>query len=221
MLDLLNVRYVIIPRQPPLEPMDAATIERFSETVYTDANVEIRANPSALPRAWIVHTAVQATASAALDKIATGQVDARQTAILEDTPPSLAPARDPRRDRATVTLDQPDHLSITTATDAPGLLMLSEIDYPAWNAYVDGTPARVFVADGALRAVPVSAGDHTVELRFESAALSVGMGISVLALIVLAVMATLPLLFARSVGRPRPDRNIKEEDRAIAGCGRS
>ena len=188
--------------------MDAATIERFSETVYMDANVEIRANPSALPRAWIVHAALQAPPISALSDISTGQVDARQTAILEDAPPSLAPALDPGRDRATVTLDQPDHLSIGTASDAPGLLMLSEIDYPAWNAYVDGTPARVFVADGALRAVPVSAGDHTVELRFESAALSVGMGISVLALIFLAVVATLPLLFARSIGRPRPHRSI-------------
>jgi hypothetical protein len=196
LLELLNVRYLVVPRQPPLEPIDAATIDHFPRTVYEDPQVQILENPSALPRAWIVHAAVEAAPSEALTALVSGRVDARQTAILEEAPPPMAPATDPlydRDDRATVTQDQPDYLAVSTSSDGRGLLMLSEVAYPAWKAYVDGQPVAVFSADGALRAVPIPAGDHTVELRFESETLWIGSSISAVALTFLAVFALLPL----------------------------
>ncbi len=66
------------------------------------------------------------------------------------------------------------------STGAAGLLVLSEVYYPAWKAYVDGEPARLYVADHALRAVPVPAGEHTVELRYESVSLRIGIATSIL-----------------------------------------
>ena len=197
LLDLLNVRYLVVPRQPPLEAMDAATVDHFPRTVFADDHVEIRENSSALPRAWVLHLAVQATPNVALADLATGKIDARQTAILQGAPPSMAPAIDPTHDRAVVTLDNPDDLAVSTSSDSPGLLMLSEIDYPAWKAYVDGEPTDLLAADGALRAVPLAAGDHQVELRFESTSLWVGTIISSVALGLLLVFAVLPVAFQR------------------------
>ena len=43
------------------------------------------------------------------------------------------------------------------AEDAPGLLVLSEVYYPAWKAYVDDLPVPLLAANHALRAVPVPA----------------------------------------------------------------
>ncbi len=63
----------------------------------------------------------------------------------------------------------------------PGLLLLSEVAYPAWRAYVDGEPREVLTADHLLRAVPIPAGERTVELRFESRALRFGVMISLVA----------------------------------------
>jgi hypothetical protein len=206
-LDLLNVRYVVIPRQQPLEPMDAAAVARFPRAVYTDELVEIRENPAALPRAWMVHTAVQATRTAALAALASGQVDARQTALLEEAPPPMTMATNPAADLAIVTVDGPDHLSVSTASDAAGVLVLSEIDYPAWKASIDGQPANVLVADATLRAVPVPAGVHTVELEFESRSLWLGSVISGLAVGVLALVAGLALILQRSIrGSPHTGR---------------
>ena len=54
-------------------------------------------------------------------------------------------------------------------------------------------PLRGDVADHVLRAVPVPAGEHTVELCYESSPLRIGLAISLisgLALIVLAVVGT-------------------------------
>ena len=57
-------------------------------------------------------------------------------------------------------------------------MVLSEVYYPAWRAYVDGRPAPVLVADGLLRAVEVPAGEHEVEFRYESWALWAGIAVS-------------------------------------------
>ena len=49
---------------------------------------------------------------------------------------------------------------------APFRTLLSERFDDAWEAKVDGSGAPVLRADGILRAVPVGAGEHTVELSF-------------------------------------------------------
>ena len=46
-------------------------------------------------------------------------------------------------------------------------------------AIVDGHPVQPIPADGLLQAVPVPPGAHTVELRFESTTLHVGLAISI------------------------------------------
>jgi uncharacterized membrane protein YfhO len=67
-------------------------------------------------------------------------------------------------------------------------VVLSEIYYPAWHAYVDGKATHLYVADGALRAVAVPAGEHSIELRLESSALAVGILISSAAVFLLAIL---------------------------------
>ncbi len=82
--------------------------------------------------------------------------------------------------------------------------MLSEIFYPAWQAYVDGKPAPLYVANHALRAVPLPAGEHTVELRYESATLRAGLLVTLVTL--LAFGALLIALSGRSLRRRDIDR---------------
>ncbi len=139
-------------------------------------------NRDALPRAWIVHEARQVATGEALSLLASGAVDPRRVALLEQTPPpDVAPPSNPALEEATVTHQEPDKLRVTVRTDAAGLLVLSETVDPAWQAEVDGTPAPILTADHLLRAVPVPAGEHTVELRYESTTLKVGTAISLLA----------------------------------------
>ena len=97
---------------------------------------------------------------------------------MEEEPPALAPAIG-TADQANVTLDEVDRVTITASTDATALLLLSQVNYPAWRAYVDGEATHVYTADGALQAVLVPAGAHTIEFRFESLTLSAGIAISI------------------------------------------
>jgi uncharacterized membrane protein YfhO len=75
----------------------------------------------------------------------------------------------------------PDRRRLTATTDAAGLLVLSEIAYPAWKATVDGQGTAMLTANHVLRAIPIPAGTHTIELRYESATLRAGLAVSLLA----------------------------------------
>jgi hypothetical protein len=111
--------------------------------------------------------------------------------------------------------DAADQIAIRTSTDAAGLLVLSEIYYPAWNAYVDGQPVRTYVADEALRAVAVPSGEHVVQLRFESTTLSVGIFISGVSTLLLAVIWLAPINRRRAAGRRGP-QSLMQRDPACA-----
>jgi len=97
-----------------------------------------------------------------------------------------------------VTHQEADRLDISALTTATGLLVLSEVYYPAWNAYVDDQPTHLYVADGLLRAVPVPPGEHKVELRYESAELAVGVVISTVASLLLVLLELAALIVNRN-----------------------
>jgi hypothetical protein len=199
LLDLLNARFIVIPARFTADRAGLQSLVETHPRVYGDDLVMVFENRDALPRAWIVHEARQVEEAAALDPIASGAVDARTTALLETTPPPLAPATDPTQDVALIEHYEPDAIRVRTRTDAAGLLLLSEIFYPAWNAYVDGNSTPIYRADHILRAVPLPEGEHVVELRYESAPLRIGLIVSLIAVTVfVTLIATLGVRTARS-----------------------
>lgn len=204
LLDLLNARFVVVPAALPAGRADLLTLRETHPLVYEDDLVAVLENRDALPRAWVVHEARQVAPGAALPLLASGAVDPRQTALLETAPPPLAASADASRETVTIERYAPDAIRLRARSDAPGLLVLSEIFYPAWQAYVDGKPAPLYVANHALRAVPLPAGEHTVELRYESATLRAGLLVTLVTL--LAFGALLIALSGRSLRRRDIDR---------------
>jgi Bacterial membrane protein YfhO len=196
LLDLLNARYVIVPAQPSQEnPEGVRRFERDFEsahpTVYEDDQTRVLESREALPRAWIVHSARQeGSGQEALDLLGSGEVDPKQTALLEEEPPQgMSRPDDPSADQVSVNEYAANRIKLTTSTETPGLLVLSEVYHPAWKAYVDGHPASVYTTNQLLRSVAIPAGEHEVELRYESWALRMGIAISLVALLALVALA--------------------------------
>ncbi|MDP9379198.1 MAG: YfhO family protein [Chloroflexota bacterium] len=202
LLDLLGARYIVVPTLPTLTAQPRTDVYELNASypaVYEDDRVRVLDNRQALPRVWLVHSAHQVRPGEALHLLGSGKVDPRRTALLEKEPPPLAQPAEPDAETAEIDSDMPDHIRATVTASAPALLVFSEIYYPAWKAYVDGKPAEVYVADHALRAVAVPAGEHTVELRYESMTLRLGLAISLTAyglLGLLALTAVVPWLRA-------------------------
>ena len=63
---------------------------------------------------------------------------------------------------------------------------MSEPYAKGWNAYVDGEEVGVLRTNHALRGVPLTAGDHTVVLKYEPRSLAVGLGVTGGAILALA-----------------------------------
>ncbi len=196
LLDLLGVRYIVMPAVPAADQAEPR-LTRDLPTVYTDADVKVLENEQALPRAWIVHSAAQMNAEEAVTQLAAGVVDPRRTALLEKPPPPLGDSPFANDDQTAITDYGTDTVRLDVGTAAPGLLILSDTYYPAWQARIDGSPAEVYVVDGVLRGVAVPAGTHAVEFQYTSAALPIGAAITGLTLLALA---------ACSMARPRRTR---------------
>ncbi|HZU75518.1 MAG TPA: YfhO family protein, partial [Dehalococcoidia bacterium] len=88
------------------------------------------------------------------------------------------------------------------STNGPALLVLTDTYYPGWQAFVDGQPAPLLRGDVLFRVVPVPAGEHEVEFRFEPQSLRLGLLITACA----AVLA-LGALVAAGLSLRRPVRN--------------
>lgn len=59
-----------------------------------------------------------------------------------------------------------DRVAFTVDAPGDGVVVVNEAWYPGWRASVDGEVVPVFRANGLMRAVPITAGRHSMELRF-------------------------------------------------------
>jgi hypothetical protein len=192
LLDLLNTRYIVAWAPPATASEEVQSLVRHYPSVVSDPPVRILDNPGVLPRAWIVYEAQQVDRGEALPLLGSGQVDPRRTVLLETVPPVLADPP-PASGEATFTHYEPDRIRLDVRSEAPGILVLSETYDPNWNAYIDGAPAPLLVANHALRAVPLPTGEHQVELRYESLSLKLGIMISATTYAALATLGLVAL----------------------------
>ena len=71
-----------------------------------------------------------------------------------------------------------DTLSMNVRLAADGIVVVSQSYANGWRAYVDDKPANLFLTDGILQGVPVAAGAHKIELKYEPRSLTFGLWIT-------------------------------------------
>jgi hypothetical protein len=77
----------------------------------------------------------------------------------------------------------PDRISLHVA--GPGILVLSEVMYPGWQAQIDGKPAPIIVEGGLLRGLQLGVGEHEVVFSFHPTSLDLGAALCLAALLLL------------------------------------
>ncbi|MEE8385986.1 MAG: YfhO family protein, partial [Dehalococcoidia bacterium] len=80
----------------------------------------------------------------------------------------------------------PNEVRFVVHTDAPALLVLSDVFYPGWQGYLDGDETTIYRTDAAFRGVLVPPGDHQVRMRFFPRSFQAGLVLAVLGLCLLA-----------------------------------
>lgn len=68
-----------------------------------------------------------------------------------------------------------------------GLLILGDVNYPGWKAYLNGQPLKIYEANSILRAVGLPPGQSIVEFRYEPLSFYVGAFISAFTLLFVSI----------------------------------
>jgi hypothetical protein len=176
--------------------------------VYLDNEMRVLENTAALPRAFLVPNArVAPSLGSALDEMVHQPFQPDQEVILADDAHNTA--ADMKTDpggsgRATISSYSDNGVHIHTSASGGAWLVLSDTYYPGWVASVDGQPTDVLRGDVLFRVVPVPAGEHEVEFRFEPTSVKFGLLVSLGALLALALAAIV------SGGWVRPARTTSE-----------
>lgn len=169
--NLLNVKY-IVSSQPLYQGVEPAF--RSPST-----GLMVYINQDVLPRAWFVDTVVvEQNKRTILEKLRDGTFNARTTAYVEEDFAGRTSLGTDTTASARVTGKGNQHLSIATTSATSQLLVVSEVFYNEWHAYVDGVEVPIVKTDFVLRGVNVPAGKHNVEFRFISPSFQQGRTVS-------------------------------------------
>ncbi len=187
--DLLNTRFLIARKSAPVDR------DKF-KLAFDDVAFNVYENTRVLPRALMVFGArAVADHTAAFAAIHAADFDPAQTVILENADPASALASalasampsDPSATANIVGYGVNEIWVDTNATSA-GVLVLSEVWYPGWRAWVDDREVAVVRADYLFRGVQLPAGAHHVKLIYDPASFKIGVGLFALTVLVLAML---------------------------------
>lgn len=181
LLGMLNVRYLAAEFPVSADGWDLAV--RLG-TTYVYENIR------AAPRAWLAHSVEVVEGGDAAVLEAAAALDAGRRAVVEAPLPGPAyPPQGQAAESANIVRRTPNSLELEVQSAAPALLVLGEIWYPGWRAWVDGQRVDVLRTNSVLRGVYLAqSGQHAVRLAYVPVPVYVGAGLSALAFLAFALM---------------------------------
>ena len=140
-------------------------------------------NPDAYGACWLVKS-IQYVNDANEEMKALDNTNVKDTAIVRKSFQNLIKFLPVADSTASIKLMENlnDKISYKFSAKTNQFAVFSEVYYDkGWNAYLDGNKTDYFRVDYVLRGMPVPAGDHTIEFRFEPKSVSRGTAISLIA----------------------------------------
>jgi hypothetical protein len=140
-----------------------------------------------VPRAYIVHQAVVKDDEDVLNYMMERDFDplkkvvfAKQINMPETEMPEIR--RNPKEECRILSCTC-DEIVIEATLNAPGFLVMSEINYPGWHVYVNGKKATLLTANYLFRSVPLAAGRHHIRFVFDPFTFKIGRIVSVISVV--------------------------------------
>ncbi len=170
-LNMLNTKWIIVPTQQGTIPIE---------------------NPYAMGNAWFVDN-IRFVNTADEEISALAQIDLQTEAVADKKFESVLQGFNVSATDSVSTISIADYDSnfITYNVDAKKdeLAVFSEIYYPkGWKVTIDGQPAQMMRANYTLRAMPIPAGKHVVEFRFEPTSIKVTDTISFISQLIMLLL---------------------------------
>jgi hypothetical protein len=186
LLKMLNVRYVLSD-----EPLSDPSLELINKG---DGYLYKNSFPNNY--AYMIYNAeYYENNDQIFARLSEPSFDPLQTVLLEN---KLQQNTSPKQKQKTpksmvlVTDLSSNDISLDVSTDLPGWLVLSEIYYPGWKAYVDGYETEIQPANYILRSVKLDSGKHKVVISYDPRSVNTGILISLVgAFLIMLSLSTL------------------------------
>jgi Bacterial membrane protein YfhO len=183
LLRTFNVKYLVAFQSLPEE--GTRLIGRFPDSFSWLYKIE-----GTIPRAYIVDKIlVGKDSKEVLRQLSSAAFDPTREVVLDSEIP-MSPSRQ-LNGTAKIVRYENELVTIATSTHNEGILVLADSYYPGWKAFVDGREEVIRKANLFFRAVPLPAGNHTVEFRYEPRSFMIGLIVSATTLITLIVVTIL------------------------------
>jgi hypothetical protein len=193
-LDMLNARYVIVSEWDPHFKDFRQQPERF-RFLYSYGDTDVYENLKALPPAYLVPVSglqVVPDDNLQLERLKDARFNPERGVIVSEPPPApFVPAPSPpviTTPKTQWTARRVNDFELDVNAFASSVLVISQIHYPGWKAYIDGSSVPVTRANYAFPAIFISPGPHHVRFSFEPWTFRAGLGVTVLTLIFFGIM---------------------------------
>ena len=181
-----------------LEPLNFLNVKYLIQTDKEGKEFPI-ANPEANGNAWFVNQ-IQLVSTADEEMKALDKLDSKKVAVINSKEFKFRKTAFVKDSLASITLNlyQPNDLKYTSINSNDGLAVFSEMYYKnGWNAYIDGNKVEHLRANYVLRALPIPAGKHTIEFKFEPKVVKTGSTIALLSSIGMVLLLVAGIYFER------------------------
>ncbi|MEW6042361.1 MAG: YfhO family protein, partial [Elusimicrobiota bacterium] len=174
-LNLLNVKY-IIGRQRGKGPV------AFME------------NRGCMPRVFLLDKYEVIDSALITQRLMEQNFDYKNIVLLEKEPPDFIKASpfdsidSAKLGSVKIMEYNPNTYVINAQMARPGLLIVSDNYFPAWQAFVDGSQSEIYRAYGTLRAVPLKQGSHKIEFKYSSKYINIGKKATLFSFLILLIL---------------------------------
>jgi hypothetical protein len=153
---------------------------RPDQTVAFQAQsgLKVFANPGAFPRARVVHAAISVpNEQTVIATVMNPATDLQRTVVLQGAAPQLEACDD---GSVEINRYRPTHVVMRANLPCKSMVVLADVWFPGWKAYVDNKPAQIYSAYNVIRGVVVDAGQHEVVFVYRPASVYTGAGLALI-----------------------------------------
>ena len=173
-------------RERLLNLMNVSVVEEMDASKPYGVRYDVRPT---LPRVrWISCARSARSSSEALELVLSSKADFDRVTVLETREVSQitnCPGESPAE--LNIISENPNHLEVQIEAAVNGYLLVADVWYPRWVAWVDGQPTRILRANYLFRAVEVPAGKHNVVFTYQPITFYLGAFVSGLAWLVVGL----------------------------------
>ncbi len=196
LMDLLNIEYIITVVGSPNNTYLHSLLGDRIELAYSDGEIEVFSNKTALPKAFIVPQAkIVASGKESLDEINSESFDPKEYVVLERTDNNLGEIPSQLSNTAISSQTEllsysPTKIEIKADLKESGFLVLSEVYHLGWRAYIDEAEVNILRANRVLRAIHLNKGEHKIDFIYDPPSYRAGAFLTYLSLMIIITLAS-------------------------------